>query len=92
MKTKKKTKTKLDEVLSKPWILIVENDDINTFDWVIICLMRICGHTYEQAAQCANIVHNNGSCDVKYGEYDELSIMKDGLLSSGISAKIIKNT
>jgi ATP-dependent Clp protease adaptor protein ClpS len=32
--------------------------------------MKICDHEYEQAAQCASIVHNSGKCDVKYGDVD----------------------
>ena len=29
-------------------MLVVYNDDVNTFDWVIHCLMEVCGHTFEQ--------------------------------------------
>ena len=41
--TKKKTKSKTDEILQNPWKLILSNDDYNTFDWVITCLMKVCG-------------------------------------------------
>jgi ATP-dependent Clp protease adapter protein ClpS len=46
-------------------------------------LMKICDHEYEQAAQCASIVHNSGKCDVKYGDVDTISTMKDKLKSLG---------
>ena len=51
--TKKKTSSKVESVLSKPYKLIVHNDDYNTFDWVITCLMKICKHEQEQVTQCA---------------------------------------
>ena len=37
--------------------IILYNDDVNTFDHVIKSLVSYCGHTYEQAEQCAYIVH-----------------------------------
>ena len=37
--------------------IILYNDDVNTFDHVIECLVKICEHTYIQAEQCAYIVH-----------------------------------
>ena len=38
-----------------PYNLIVWNDDVNTFDWVIETLMEVCGHSEEQAEQCSII-------------------------------------
>ena len=37
--------------------LVLWNDDVNTFDFVIECLIEICGHTLEQAEQCTILVH-----------------------------------
>ena len=48
--------------------IVLFNDDVNTFDHVIISLIQICEHTEEQAAQCALIVHHKGKCDVKPDE------------------------
>jgi ATP-dependent Clp protease adaptor protein ClpS len=68
--------------------LILHNDDVNTFDHVIDCLVEICHHDSHQAEQCAYIVHYNGRCDVKKGGYEELSLMKDKLISRGLSATV----
>ncbi len=68
--------------------LIVWNDDVNTFDWVIQSLMEICDHTPEQAEQCTLTIHFKGKCDVKKGAYLELLPMKDALHDRGISASI----
>lgn len=84
--TKKKTKSKVDEILSKPYRLVLHNDDYNSFDWVITCLIKICKHEQDQATQCAHIVHFSGKCDVKYGDLETISTMKDKLKNAGLSA------
>lgn len=68
--------------------LILHNDEDNTFDHVIDCLIEICKHDSTQAEQCATITHYKGKCDVKTGAYDELSLMKDQLSSKGLSVTI----
>jgi ATP-dependent Clp protease adaptor protein ClpS len=89
--TKKKTETKADEILSKPFRLDLHNDDHNSFDHVINCLMRVCNHELEQATQCSFIVHHKGKCDVKYGDYETISIMKEKLQMAGLSATMEVN-
>ena len=68
--------------------LLIYNDDINSFDWVIECLMKYCGHEYEQAGQCALIIHNKGKCSVKQGDLDKLTPIKEALLESHLDARI----
>jgi len=90
-KTKEQVESQVEEILSSQYVLILENDDYNSFDWVITCLMKICKHEYEQANQCAFIVHHNGRCDVKYGDYDTISDMKDKLKNAGLSVTMDSN-
>lgn len=71
-----------------PFSIIVWNDDFNTFDWVIQSLIEICGHTPEQAEQCALIIHYNGKYAVKNGPFDDLKPMCEALLDRGISATL----
>jgi len=68
--------------------LIIYNDDVNTFDWVIDTLMEVCRHTNEQAEQCTLIIHYKGKCSVKEGEFDELATMRNEICRRGISAEI----
>ncbi len=68
--------------------LVLYNDDINTFDHVINSLVKICKHEPLQAEQCAWIVHLNGKCKVKNGNYEELEPLCVALLDRGISASI----
>ncbi len=68
--------------------LIIYNDDVNTFDFVIESLIKICGHSSIQAEQCTWIIHHNGKCAVKRGELEKLKPMAEAFLDRGISAKI----
>src|SRR5690348_1885400 len=61
--------------IESPCQLIVWNDDVTTFDWVIETLMEVCGHSFEQAEQCSMIIHNKGKYAVKEGSYDFLKPM-----------------
>lgn len=69
--------------------IILHNDDVNTFDWVIESLMDVCEHNPLQAEQCAMIVHYNGKCDVKSGELSDLKPRCSALLDRGLSAEIV---
>jgi len=68
--------------------LIVYNDDVNTFDWVIESLMDICRHSFEQAEQLSLMVHFKGKAIVKTDSFNILRPMKDALCDRGLSAVI----
>ena len=74
--------------VEEPCNLIVWNDEVNTFQWVIEALMDICGHSYEQAEQCSYIIHYQGKYAVKKGTYDELKPMCDAITDRGIGATV----
>lgn len=69
-------------------VLMLYNDDVNTFDHVIDCLVEICGHEHTQAEQCAILVHTKGKCDIKHGAYEKLEAMCTKLLNLQLSASI----
>jgi ATP-dependent Clp protease adaptor protein ClpS len=77
-----------DEVTVRERELILYNDDFNTFDHVIECLIRICKHDPLQAEQCTHIVHYNGKCAVKTGSYSELNPLRIALADKGLSVVI----
>lgn len=79
----------LEEEVVKQSEIVLFNDDVNTFDHVIETLVAVCEHTPEQAEQCSLIVHYNGKCTVKTGEYDDLKPRCTKLLQAGLSAEII---
>ena len=82
---KEQISSQIEELLTQPHILILHNDDYNSFDFVISKLMDICGHEYEQASQCAHIVHFRGKCDVKRGDYETIMVMYKKLKNLGLS-------
>lgn len=69
--------------------IILYNDDVNTFDFVIDSLISVCDHTLEQAEQCTILVHYKGKCAVKTGEYKDLEPRCSKLLELGLSAEIV---
>ena len=72
----------------EPFHLIVWNDEVNTFEWVIETLVEVCKHSYEQAEQCAYIIHFQGKYAVKQGSYDELKPMCNSITERGIGATV----
>ena len=68
--------------------IILYNDDVNTFDHVIYCLIKYCKQTGEQAEQCAMLVHFKGKGQVKNGSDIELIPICQALTEKGLSAVI----
>lgn len=69
--------------------IILYNDDVNTFEFVISSLIKVCKHDALQAEQCTYLVHYKGKCSVKRGTYEELEPMCTALLERGLTAEII---
>ncbi len=69
--------------------LVVFNDDVNTFEHVINILMKVCGHTADQAEQCSLLIHYKGKCTVKNGTFEELRPMCESILEAGITATVM---
>ena len=68
-------------------LLVLHNDEIHSFDFVIENLIEICHHSYAQAEQCTIIAHYKGKCDVKKGirkdiEPMQIALSKQGLIST----------
>ena len=78
----------LEEVTVRERELVLYNDDFNTFDFVIECLVDICNHEPLQAEQCTLIVHYTGKCAVKVGSYTDLNPMRVALSDRGLSVVI----
>ena len=76
------------EEVDRSYSLVVWNDEVNTFEWVIDTLVEVCGHSEEQAEQCAMIIHTQGKYAVKHGSYDDLKPQREAIVDRGISATI----
>ena len=91
MSTKEKIQEEVDvlEQEVNQHEIILYNDDVNTFDFVIHSLINVCDHTTEQAEQCTYLVHYKGKCTVKTGELDDLKPRCSKLLELGLSAELV---
>jgi len=86
--TEEQIETDVLDMIGDQFNLIVWNDDINTFDWVIKTLIDVCGHEFEQAEQCAMFIHFKGKYAVKSGDFDILKPMCDAITDRGIGATV----
>jgi len=84
--TQEETDVLAEEALSNKIVLF--NDEVNSFDFVIDALIKVCGHEAIQAEQCTILVHFKGRCTVKEGEYADLEPMCTALLDRGLTAEI----
>jgi ATP-dependent Clp protease adaptor protein ClpS len=91
MSTKEKIQEEVDvlEQEVNQHEIILYNDEVNTFDFVIDSLINVCDHTQQQAEQCTYLVHFKGKCTVKTGELDDLKPRCSKLLELGLSAELV---
>jgi ATP-dependent Clp protease adaptor protein ClpS len=78
-----------DQLLTSGNELILFNDDVNSFDFVIESLVEVCDHDIVQAEQCALIAHFKGKCGIKSGTLTELTPMNNELNNRGLSTVLV---
>ena len=81
------SKANLNKIQEKALYLI--NDDYNTFDHVIDCLVAICDHDELQAEQCAMLTHYKGSCEIAIGKTIDLIPLHEDLELYGLDVEIL---
>lgn len=74
--------------VNKKCLLVLYNDNINSFDHVIRSLVEVCGHDEIQAEQCAVIAHFRGRCDIRSGNREFLSGMMNSLTERNLTVEI----
>jgi len=94
MKIKNSTETQSDvlieieESVDIQNSIVLFNDDVNSFDFVIETLIEVCKHEPLQAEQCTFLIHYKGKCSVKTGSYEQLLPLCSALLDRGLTAEI----
>jgi ATP-dependent Clp protease adaptor protein ClpS len=86
--TKEEDIAVLEDVALDDHQVVLYNDDVNTFDFVIELLVKYCKHEALQAEQCAMLVHYKGRCVVKKGGFDKMKSIHEKLSSSGLTAEL----
>ena len=78
----------IKELVDSVKCIVLYNDEVNSFDHVINCLVKYCKHAETQAHQCALLVHLKGKYVVKSGDVDILKPIKEALCENGLTATI----
>nr|WP_294896465.1 ATP-dependent Clp protease adaptor ClpS [uncultured Pedobacter sp.] len=81
----------LDEILTSLKVihrLILWNDDVNSFDHVIYCLMKYLDYSENQAEKIAWTVHNEGKCAILEGSFTEMEVYRKILQQEGLSVTV----
>lgn len=78
----------LNSILGNACRLVLHNDEVNTFEWVIQSLIDICKYSHNQAEQCAMIIHFKGRYAVKEGDEQTLKPMREAFVERGIGATL----
>ena len=81
----------LDEILTSLKVihrLILWNDEVNTFDHVIFCLMKYLDYSENQAEKIAWTVHNEGKCAVLEGSFTEMEVYRKILKQEGLTVTV----
>ena len=88
VKEKSFTSGDTEELLTEGMLLVLFDDNHNTFDHVIKALVEICEHDPHQAEQCALITHFKGKCKVKNGSFDELKPLHEEMGRRDLTVEI----
>jgi len=68
--------------------LILWNDEVNTFEHVIHCMMKYLDYTEPQAEKIAWKVHNDGKCPVLEGSFTEMEVYRKILQQEGLTVSV----
>jgi ATP-dependent Clp protease adaptor protein ClpS len=88
--TKEETFT-LDEILTSLKVihrLILWNDEVNSFDHVIYCLMKYLDYSESQSEKIAWKVHNEGKCAILEGSFTEMEVYRKILQQEGLTVSV----
>ncbi len=68
--------------------LILWNDDVNTFDHVIFCMMKYLDYSESQSEKIAWKVHTEGKCTVLEGSFTEVEVYRKILQQEGLTVSV----
>ncbi len=68
--------------------LILWNDEINTFEHVINCLIQYLQYSETEASRIAWTVHTKGKCIILEGSFTEVEVYRKVLKAEGLTVSI----
>ena len=90
MTTKPEKQHESEFDLGKSFELILFDDKVNTFEFVIEKLVECCGHDPGQAEQCTLIAHHQGECNILIGCQEHVSEVGYILGEHGLTVDVRK--
>ncbi|MFI4875409.1 MAG: ATP-dependent Clp protease adaptor ClpS [Blastopirellula sp. JB062] len=66
-----------------PYVVILRNDDLNTFDFVIETLRKVFGYELEKCVKLALAAHNHGQSAIWSGPLEVAELKADQVRSRG---------
>ncbi len=87
-KVKRNPSDKEQGLLDPPKGLILFNDPVNLFEFVVKTLMDVCNHDPYQAEQCTLVAHHKGKCQIKEGAFPVLKPIWEELTRRGLTVTI----
>jgi len=81
--------TKKKQIRRKRVFILLKDDNISTFEYVVKALMSICSHNYYQAHQCALLTHNKGQCEIYSGFEPDVYLVSRALIEAGLTIKLL---
>lgn len=70
--------------------LVIYNDNVNSYQYIMASLIRFCKHEPLQAEQCAVVAHNKGKCSVKSGDFLQMFDLKNTFDDLEIKSEIVE--
>ena len=77
--------------INEDYKLVLLNDEVNSFSYIMACLIRFCGYDPGQAEQCALIADSVGRCAIKHGSYFDMIDIQGRLSGLNIKTKVENN-
>ena len=88
VREKNKPNLESDDLTDTLKELILFNDEVNSFEYVIESLIEVCEHDIFQAETCAYVAHYNGKCPVKSGSFVDLKPKYNEITRRGLTVDI----
>lgn len=79
------------EQMPEDYRLVLYNDDKNTFQYIMACLIKFCKHEPTQAEQCALVADLVGQCEIMHGDFYTLISLQEKLLNLDVKVGIYAN-
>lgn len=82
--------TKSETELGNPWQVVLFNDEVHSFDEVILQLQKAAGYSLEKATELTLRVHNNGKAVVYIGSKEDCEKVAGVLDQIHLSTRVEK--